>query len=80
MLGLIVLVVQDSVVIGHARSLTKGLETVNFHVSFRIDRSGEGDLQGFAGVALCKFGSIRLKGKTVLQESQKVRCKAVASE
>jgi hypothetical protein len=50
MLGLVVLVVQEWVVIGHVRSLAKGLKTVNFHVSFRIDRSGEGYLQGFAEV------------------------------
>jgi len=39
-------------VIGHDRSLTKGLETVNFHVSSCITKSGEVNSQGFAPVGL----------------------------
>ena len=42
MLGLVVLVIQECMVIRHDRSLTKGLEPVNFHVSFYIDKSGAG--------------------------------------
>ena len=59
MLGLVVLVVQECMVIGHDRSLTKGLETVNFHVSFCIDKSGEVDSYGFTQVRLFAFSFMR---------------------
>ena len=55
MLGLVVLVVQECMAIRHDRSLTKGLETVNFHVSFCIDKVGEDDSQAIAPVGLFRF-------------------------
>jgi hypothetical protein len=42
-------------VIRHDRSLTKGLETVNFHVSFYIDKSGAGYWKGIAPMGLFRF-------------------------
>lgn len=57
-----VLVVQEWMVIGHDRSLTKGLKTVNFLVSFHIEMSEDGSGKGFMLVASCWSRSILARG------------------
>ena len=50
------------------RSLTKGLKTVNFHVSFCIDQPEETDLQWFAAVGRFAFSSILVRESTSREE------------